>query len=44
MEGKSKEEMLGAARKPGDLLMWDNCRKLVMEGITTVEEARGLVR
>lgn len=44
MEGKSREELLAAARKPGDMLMWDNCRKLVLEGITTVEEAGSLVR
>lgn len=44
MEGKSKEEMTAAARKPGDMLLWDNCRNLVLEGITTVEEAGNLVQ
>ncbi len=44
MEGKSREELLDAARKPGDTLMWDNCRKLVLEGITTVEEAGILIQ
>lgn len=39
MEGKTREELLAAARKPEDMLLWDNCRRLVMEGITTVEEA-----
>lgn len=43
MEGKSREELLAAARKPGDMLMWDNCRNLVLEGITTVEEAGNMV-
>ena len=39
MEGKAREELLAAARKPEDMLLWDNCRRLVLEGITTVEEA-----
>lgn len=42
MEGKTREELLAAARKPGDMLLWDNCRKLVLEGITTTEEANVL--
>lgn len=44
MEGKTREELLAAARKPGDMLLWDNCRKLVLEGITTTEEANVLSR
>lgn len=44
MEGKAREELLAAARKPEDMLLWDNCRRLVLEGITTVEEANTVLQ
>lgn len=43
MEGRTKKELLKAARRPGDMLLRDNCRNLVLDGITTVEEARTIV-
>jgi len=40
MEGKSREELLAHLRGSGYSSMWENCRRLVLEGVTTVEEAK----
>ena len=42
-EGGSGEKLLKCLKKPGHVSMWENCRRLVLDGVTTVEEAKILM-
>lgn len=42
-EGGNGERLLSCLQEPGHVSMWENCRRLVLEGITTIEEARSLM-
>ena len=39
-DGKGRAEVIQAAEGPDYVSIRDNCRRLVMEGVTTTEEAR----
>lgn len=43
MEGESREGLLEACRAPGYVSMRENCKRLVLEGVTTAEEARATI-
>lgn len=42
-EGGSGEKLLKCLKKPGHVSMWENCHRLVLDGVTTVEEAKILM-
>lgn len=43
MEGKSRKELLEALKEPGYVSIRENCKRLVLGGVTTVDEARNTI-
>ena len=43
MEGADRETLFEAVRDPGYISIVDDCRRLVLEGVTSLEEAQNVI-